>query len=147
MDFSTAAQKETYERIAPWVKELFGVFAKAREDKPAFWVAVGSAQAQLMVLPWGSDDATITTRSWVVTDVELTPDLMRFLLRKNNEVRFGAFGVDDDDDIFFEHTISGATCDKEEIEHSVKAVVSVADEFDDQIVERWGGRRARDRSE
>jgi hypothetical protein len=59
-------------------------------------------------------------------------------------MRFGAFGVDKDGDIIFEHTIVGSTIDKEELKSSVKAVLSVADHYDDDIVSRWGGKRALD---
>jgi len=145
MEFSTQAQKACYEKIAPWMKELFGEFAQARENAPVFVVMVGSALAQTIVLPWGDEDATITTRAYVVSGAELTPDLMHYLLRENADMRFGAFGVDDDGDILFEHTIVGSTCDKEELKASVMAVVVTTDRYDDQIVARWGGQRALER--
>jgi ATP-dependent Clp protease ATP-binding subunit ClpC len=39
----------------------------------------------------------------------------------------------------------GSTCDKDELKAQVMAVVLTADEYDDQIVARWGGQRALDR--
>ncbi len=145
MEFQSDAQKLCYEKIAPWVKEIFGSFAMPRTDAPIFAVMVGSALAQVMVSPWGKDDATITTRSYVVTGAEITPDLMHFLLRENDIMRFGAFGLDKDDDIFFEHTIAGSTADMEEIKASVMAVIVTADQYDDKIIQQWGGQRALDR--
>lgn len=145
MEFKTASQKACYEKIGPWMKEIFGDFAQARPDMPVFGVVVGSALAQIAVYPWGDDDATICTRAYVVTGAEITPDLMMFLLRSNDDMRFGAFGLDRDNDIFFEHTIVGSTCDKEELKASVFAVVMTADRYDDQIMARWGGQRAMDR--
>lgn len=145
MEFRTPAQQACYEKIAPWAKELFGEFAQAREDVPAIAVAVGSAAAQIWVLPWGDDDATISARAYVVSGAELTPELLHYLLRQNADMRFGAFGVDSDGDILFEHTIVGSTCDKEELKASVMAVLMVADKYDDEIVSRWGGQRALDR--
>lgn len=144
MQFHSEAHKAVYEKIGPWMKELFGEFARAREDTPVFGVLVGSALAHVAVYPWGEDDATICTRSYVVTKVEVIPDLMHFLLRKNDDMRFGAFGLDGDNDIFFEHTIVGSTCDKEELRASVMAVLTTADKYDDEIVARWGGERAVD---
>ncbi len=141
MEFQSAAQQECYEKIAPWMKELFGDFCVAREDAPVFGVMVESALAQVGVSPWSTDRATITTRSYVVTEVELTPDLMSFLLHENDRMRFGAFGVDKDDNIFFEHTILGDSVDKEELKSSVTAVSLIANHYDDRIVERWGGQR------
>jgi hypothetical protein len=144
MEFQTEAQQACYERVTPWLRERFGGKALTREDRPIVGVVEGSAFAQVGVFPWGSDDAIITTRSYVVADIELTADLMRYLLHENGGMHFGAFGVDDDGDIFFEHSIVGSTCDRKELESSVIAVLRTADEYDDRIVERWGGRRALD---
>lgn len=146
MEFATDAQRECYERIKPWVHELFGVFAYERTDFPVFGVAVGSAYSTTGVHAWGEGEATICTRAYVVTDVERSPDLMQYLLQQNGVMRFGAFGMDENGDIFFEHTILGSTCDKDELKASIMAVISVADSLDDEIVSRWGGRRAVDRS-
>jgi len=144
MEFETAAQRECYERVAPWVKELFGGSVLRKPDKPILGVMHGSAFAQVGVFPWGPDDAIITTRSYVVSGVELTTELLRYLLRENAGQPFGAFGLDDEGDIIFEHSIVGSTCDQRELESSVIAVARTADEYDDQIVERWGGERALD---
>lgn len=145
MEFRSAAQKACYEKIVPWMKELFGEFVMLRNDAPAMAVVVGSAIAQVGVIPWGNDDATINTRAYVVTGAEATPELMHFLLRETDNMRFGAFGLDSDDDVFFEHAIVGSTCDKPELKASVMAVVVTADQYDDKIVARWGGQRALDR--
>ncbi|HZS03013.1 MAG TPA: YbjN domain-containing protein [Chloroflexota bacterium] len=146
MDFVNDAQKRIYEKIAPWMKELFGELAVAREDTPAFYVHIPGASAivQTIVWPWGDDDGTIRTLSWVVTGADLTPECLRFLLQENADMRFGAFGVDREGDIFFAHSIVGSTCDKAELRASVLAVAATADQYDDKIVERWGGQRAID---
>jgi hypothetical protein len=107
-------------------------------------VVSGSAVAQIAVYPWGDDDAVICTRSYVVRGPELRPDLLEHLLRENADMRFGAFGIDDDGDILFEHSICGSTCDLEELKASVVAVARTADRYDDDIVARWGGQRALD---
>jgi Putative bacterial sensory transduction regulator len=73
-------------------------------------------------------------------------DLLNYLLRENHEMRFGAFSVSKGGDIVFEHTIVGSTIDKKELESSVLAVLEIADKYDDEIVERWGGKRALDKA-
>lgn len=145
MEFQTEAQKECYEKVLPWLKEMFGVFVMVREDAPVVGLMIGSALASIGISPWGNDDSTIAVRAYVVTGVEMTQDLMAYLLHENDRMRFGAFGVDKDDDIFFCHTIVGSTCDKEELKASVMAVVMTADEQDDKIIAKWGGQRAVDR--
>ena len=74
----------------------------------------------------------------------MTPDLMYYLLRKNEDMRFGAFGIDEEHDVFFEHSILGSTCDIEEFRASLLAVASIADGLDDEIKEQFGGLRAID---
>ena len=145
MEFQSPAQKECYEKIAPWMKEIFGDFMMARDDVPVLSVLVGSAYASLGVSAWGDNDAVITTRAYVVTGIEMNEDLMLFLLQENDRMRFGAYGLDKDKDIFFEHAIVGSTCDKEELKASVMAVILTADNEDDKIIARWGGQRAVDR--
>jgi hypothetical protein len=145
LEFKTNAHKAIYEKIGQYVKELFGELAGTRTDFPAYYLRMGSALVHASVYPWGTDEAVVTARSYVVTGAEKTPELLEYLLRQNDDMRFGAFGLDGDGDIFFEHSIVGSTCSKEELKASVMAVISSADQFDDQIVSRWGGKRATDR--
>jgi T3SS (YopN, CesT) and YbjN peptide-binding chaperone 1 len=145
MIFENDNQKATYEKILPWMQEMFGELVGKRLEIPEFCVRLGSAFAQTAIYPMGDDDSVISTRAYVVTGVDLTPDLMHFLLRENDRMTFGAFGIDQDGDVFFEHTIVGSTCDKPELKTSVSSVVIIADEYDDLIVEKWGGERAIDR--
>ncbi len=144
MEFETEAQKACHEKVGPWVSELFGQSASPRDDRPVIRILQGPAFAQVGVFAWGESDAIITTRAYVVSGALLTPEMMYYLLRENEGMPFGAFGVDTDGDILFEHSIVGSTCDKKELEASVIAVLRTADEYDDQIVERWGGQRALD---
>ena len=142
MDFESKAQQEVYERIEPWMKELFGIFLKKRDDAPGFGVKIGSAFVHISVNAWGKNDATITSRAYVVVKAPMAPDLLEFLLRENDTARFGAFGLDKEQDIFFEHTIVGSTCVVDDIKNSVLAVGYTVDQYDDKIIARWGGMRA-----
>jgi hypothetical protein len=101
MEFDTEAQRECYDTVAPWITELFSGSVLRNPEKPLLGIVQGSAFAQVGVFPWGDDDAIITTRAYVVTGAELTPELMQFLLQENGGMHFGAFGLDDDRDIFF----------------------------------------------
>jgi hypothetical protein len=145
MEFKTPGQQEVYYRILPWMDELFGEFLVVFEDEPLFIVNLGSAVASTRVVPWHDDETLITTRSYVVTDIELTPELSYYLLRENNGIFFGRFAYDAEDDIVFEHSLVGASCDLVELNHSVTTVIRIADNYDDEIVARWGGKRALDR--
>jgi hypothetical protein len=145
MEFRTRPQQTTYEKTKSYLGELFGEMVRAQPNRPVFILPMGSTLTHIAITPWGDDDAVVLVRAYVVFGADLAPDLLKFLLQENDTKRFGAFGVDQDGDIFFEHSIVGSTCDKEELKASVLAVASTADLFDDQIVERWGGMRAMDR--
>ena len=145
MQFASKAHKETYEKVGEWMKELFGMFSDPIPDTPAFIFRQGDTLVHVLVLPWGADDATIAAHSYVVYEVEATPDLMHYLLLANSEVRFGGFGLDSDDDVFFRHTIVGSTCDPEELKTSVLAVANSSDQFADKIIAAHGGVKPVDR--
>jgi len=117
---------------------------RAIDDRPLFIFPAGTTLTHVAIAPWGDDDATIMVRSYVVTGADLAPDLLKYLLQENDSMRFGAFGLDQDGDIFFEHCIVGSTCDKEELKASTLAVSRTADAYDEQIVARWGGLRMMD---
>ncbi len=143
MDFLNDAQQACYEKVAPWMSEIFGDSVRPLDGIPVFEVTQGSAFAFVQVTPF-HDDAVITARAYVVTEVELTAELMLFLMRENDTMRFGAFGIDEGHDVVYQHAIMGATVDQDELEATVKTVIEVADQYDDMIVEQFGGLRALD---
>ena len=98
---------------------------------------------EVRIYPWGKD-SIINTHSTVVIGAELKSDLLEFLLRANSNMQFGGFALDGDGNILFQHSIVGSTCDPNELEESVLAVLEVADDYDDKIVELWGGKRGLD---
>jgi len=122
------------------MRSIFGEQAEHVDGSPAFCVRKGTAEVMVRVLPW-NEDSLIIARAYIASCIELTPDLMRYLLAKNNDIVFGAFGVDGDGSIFLEHSIVGSTCNKTELEASVLSVLTVADEYDEEILSRWGGQQ------
>ena len=146
MEFQTETQKKTYEKVAQILKDEFGKSAQARDDSPAFLLNKGSAYVQVTVSPIGDHFSCVRAHSWVVTGAENTPELLQFLLKENLNMRFGAFCVDDVGDICFTHAILGESLDAPALMYSLGAVAGVADDYDDKIVQRFGGQRAVDRT-
>ena len=143
MDDSPAIPNETHARIDTWMRELFGTMVQDPRPDGTIRVRVGSAVTETTLVPWG-EEHVVSTRARVAAGADLAPELLRYLLRRNDDVRFGAFGLDADGVIFFRHAIVAGTCDREELRASVTSVALVADRYDDEIVTRWGGRRAAD---
>lgn len=146
MKFETPIQQACYEKIQPWLHDLYENVYSSPHDVPVFVLPLGSATATVEVLPWGNTEAIISTWSYVVTGAEITQDLMKFLLQKNSELQFGVFSIDDDGDIRFHTTLVGSTCDRDELQTLVSSVLQTADQYDDAIVGNWGGERALERS-
>ncbi|MEM6445089.1 MAG: YbjN domain-containing protein [Cyanobacteria bacterium P01_D01_bin.123] len=156
MKFATPAQKECYDKVAGWMAELFddipweslgepsGNGTPNSTSGPGFGLFMGSAWVEVRILPW-DDESIVSVRSTVVTGADVTPELQAFLLQANADLQFGSFAVNRQGDIIFRHAIVGMTCDPEELETSVTAVLETADDYDDRIVETWGGDRALDR--
>ena len=144
IDFETEAQKECYEKVKTWLKEIFGECLIERSSSPGFVVKSGSSLMHVFVKAWDDDDAIIGCVSVVVSGAEITPELTRYLLLQNSKYRFGAFSIDSDDDIIFDHSIIGSSCSKQELKLILLGMMGTVDDMDDEIVSRWGGQRAKD---
>jgi|YNPBryantNP2012_1023418.scaffolds.fasta_scaffold00832_9 hypothetical protein len=144
MEFKTEAQRNTYDTVVKFAKELFGEANLRFPDESPVIILDYPGTSTLVfisIYPWRDDSSVIEARGLVTRGTELAPDLLLYLLKENIDFRFGGFAVDGDGDIWFLHSIVGPTCDKEELKATVSAVVATADKFDDEIVARWGGRR------
>ena len=67
MEFRTPGQEAVYNRILPWMHELFGDALVVFEDEPLFIVNLGSAVASTRVVPWHQDEKTtlcLSTAWW-----------------------------------------------------------------------------------
>jgi hypothetical protein len=144
LTFQTRAQRGAYEQVEMWLREMFGDDVNVDPDASSFMVSVGSTVVSVAVSPWGDDDSLISSSALVVGEATISEELMRFLLRENHHRLFGAFSLGDDDSIYFGHNIVGSTCQQNELQASVLAVVQTSDDYDDPIVARFGGERAID---
>lgn len=145
MEFANDVHAEAYDHVKQLLSELYGEMFDVKQEFPRFTLREGSTIANIVVLPWGDERAVVEVRAWVVMGAELTPELMKYLLLQNNEVVLGSFGIDNESDIFFAHTILANDLDKSELRATVNAVKSTADHYDDEIKARWGGQRMQDR--
>jgi len=112
-----------------------------------FTISRGSTQVMVVVRPFTENETCIECIANVVSGSMITNDLMQFLLRKNAELHFGAFGLLFDNSIVFQHSIAGSNADANEIFTSINAVAIIADHYDDKIVAMAGGKRAIERTE
>jgi len=145
MEFKTEAHRKAYDKTRDYIHTLFGeINVKVLDD--SFVLQEGSTFVYLRAFPIGDKKAGVEIFSYVVVDVEVTADLMRYLLTYNLKLILGGFGLAIGEDgrgaVLLTHTILGDTMDREELYASVSAIARVADDLDDQIVTAFGGTTA-----
>jgi hypothetical protein len=110
-------------------------------DNASFSIDVGSSQVMIIVRPFTDTDTCIECMATLVSGAQISENLLRFLMRKNAELHFGAFSLMFDDTICFAHSIAGINADENEIISSIQSVAVIADHYDDEIIAMAGGRR------
>jgi hypothetical protein len=104
---------------------------------------VGIDSARVFIVPtWIENGATIA-RVFAITnlDVPVTAELTSYLLEKNLQFVFGGFALDAGAGaVWFNHNILGDYAHPEQLEATLAAVAQTADEYDDEIKKRFGGR-------
>lgn len=148
MEFKTDAHKKVYEKTRDYLHTLFGeVNVKVMDD--TLVLQEGSTFVYVRTFPIGEKKSGVEVFSYVVADVEVTEQLMRYLLTYNLRLILGAFGLARGEGskgtVLLTHTILGDSMDREELYGSVSAIARVTDDLDDQIVTAFGGRTALDK--
>lgn len=133
---------QTSEKVKSILDEHFRGYISFEEG--SFTINRGSTQVMIVIRPFTKDDTCVECIANVVTGANISNELMRFLLRKNAELHFGAFGLLFDDTITFANSLTGKNLDVNELKTSLNAVAVIADYYDDIIVEMAGGKRAAD---
>jgi hypothetical protein len=140
--FHTKCQEEVYRTVKSHLDDL----VEEHFDDAAhcdFYLKYGSTVLEISIEPYEEDDAVVEILAFVVQDAEPSFDLMRELLQINSEVSLGAFSVDGRD-IFYSHSFLGRRLQAEQLIASLEIVATIADEYDEQIVQKYGGVTALD---
>src|SRR4030095_10551670 len=148
MEFKTDAHKRVYDQARGYLHPLFGERnVKGMDD--TFVLQEGSTFVYVRAFPIGAKKAGVEVFAYVVVDVEVTEQLMRYLLTYNLRLILGAFGLargeGDKGTVLLTHSILGDSMDSEELYGSVSAIARVADDLDEQIVTAFGGQTALDK--
>ena len=133
---------DTCNKVANILKAHFPDFMRFENGK--FTILRGSTQVMISVHYLIQDETVILCSSNVVRGATINNELMHFLLRKNTQIQFGAFGLLFDGTITFSHAITGSNLDANELINTLESVAYQADYYDDVIVQMGGGKRAKD---
>jgi hypothetical protein len=110
----------------------------------SYALSYGSSSVGVVVRRYTETDTMVEIMAQVVSGAEITPELLKWLLRKNAELHFGAFGLLFDDTIIYTYSLPGSKLDASELEAAVTSVAVIADHYDDEIVKMAGGKRMAD---
>lgn len=131
---------ETRDRVKGYLQNVFPDFVEFSDG--SFTVSEGSAIISIIIRPWYGGDVAVEFTSHLVSGANLTPEALRWLLQKNVEIHFGAFGLLFDDTIVYSQTLPGNDLSRAEFEATVLTVARIADHYDDEIVAMVGGTTA-----
>ncbi|HKA19685.1 MAG TPA: hypothetical protein VKN18_15450 [Blastocatellia bacterium] len=148
MELKSEGHQRVYEKTRDYLHSLFGeINVKVMDD--TFVLQEGSTFVYVRTFPIGDKKSGVEVFAYVVVDVEVTEQLMRYLLTYNLRLILGAFGLARSEGakgtVLLTHTILGDSMDREELYASVSAIARVADNLDDQIVAAFGGHTALDK--
>lgn len=139
-EFHTPCQEEVYRKVKAYLDELVDEHFDDAEHCD-FYLKYGTTIVEISIEPYEEDDAVIEILAFCVQGVEPSFELMRELLQLNSEIHLGAFSLVDSD-VFYSHSFLGRRLDPEQLIASLNNVASVSDEFDEKIVQRFGGQTA-----
>lgn len=120
--------------------------AYRKVDDSLYVIKQGSAYVMITIVPWGKDKAMVRCTAQLVKGIDVDGGLAMQLLELNGFLRFGSFAYDPQEEtVLFVHTIlGGTTLDPDELMATLRDVALIADEYDDKLVEKYGGQRMLD---
>src|SRR5438105_2067267 len=133
------AVEQTARRVEDFLRDFGDAFSKV--DACSYFAKKGSALVSIRVLPF-DQDAIVEVGANVVEGANLSAEVLRELLEQNHSMVFGKFGLAPGGIVTLQHALFGSNLERPELVHAVKAVARAADEWDDKIVAKAGGRTA-----
>ena len=138
--FHTKSQEEVYRAVKSHLDDLVEEHFDDAEHCD-FYFKYGSTVLEISIDPYEEDDAVVEVLAFCVQGVEPSFELMRELLRLNSEVPLGAFSLVGKD-VFFSHSFLGRRMRAEQFIASLESVATISDEYDEKLVEQYGGETA-----
>lgn len=115
-------------------------------DDSLYVIKQGSTYVMINIVPWADNKALVRCCAQLARGVNMTGELAIDLLHLNSQLRFGAFGYEPNERIviFLHSILGGETLDEKELLATLTDVAIIADEYDDQIIDFYGGQTMHD---
>jgi hypothetical protein len=134
-------------KVQEWLVEEFSGVVVGTPGVSDFEFTIESTFVGIAVVPLGEGKTVIKVSAPVLYDAPVTDELKTYVLENAGSWVFGGYRYFEDEggaNVVFQHSILGDYVDKEEFMTSVIAVGATADELDDELAARFGGRRPLD---
>lgn len=122
----------TNEKLVGYLRNNFPEFQAF--DTYTYTIIRGSAEVLITVRPYTENETAVEFMCNIVPEANITPDVMEYLLRKNAELHFGAFGLLFDNTIIYSYTLVGSNMDENEFATALNSVAIISDYYDDEII-------------
>ncbi|AFY71253.1 hypothetical protein Pse7367_3003 [Thalassoporum mexicanum PCC 7367] len=151
IEFTSKAQSVAYKKVFDYLSgsKLFQNSVRADHVQPKFDLLHDGTMVEVEVLPWEKNPwdhnnlAVVRAQSYITIGSAMQAELMQFLLSENSKMRFGAFHLDDANQVVFaESILGGENMDMMELQTCILSVVTIARNYDDLLVGKFGGQSA-----
>lgn len=142
-ELSGSAEPALTARMA--ASQVVGELGGKQVDGDAWLVSAGSARVRLVIVDREGRPPFVHVWAPVVKMDQMPTELTESLLRANAAHRLGSFGLVREGSsqvVVFQEQMLAGTVTADELRAVLTAVATTADQVDDQIVEKFGGRTA-----
>ena len=134
---------EVKDRVLRMLGDIVGtVEVKGDGDFSFAWE---TTRLHVGVSPFRESETTVRVQAVAVWEVPESPELFKWIATQAHGYTFGALSLytrtDGTYNVNFIHTLLGDTLDPDELRHAVNAVSWTANEIDEIVVEKFGGKR------
>ena len=143
MEFEHEQHEEVHRQLEVYLDELFDD-PFLDEDNGHFYVGYGSTILEIAAEPYGPEETIVNVTAYCVQGVAPSERLLVGMLELNHQLQVGSFSLVGDD-IFVSHSLFGRALDRSNLLGTIAAVATTSDDYDDRIVEKFGGQTALDR--
>lgn len=143
MQFEHQVHRDTFEKVREYVDDLIDE-PYLDEGTGHFYGRFGSTVLEISVDPYGPEEAVVRVMAYCVQGARVDESLREGLLELNHTLPVGSFSLVGND-VFFSHSLFGRPLDPRNFLGAMAAVATVADEWDDRLVARYGGETALER--
>lgn len=143
--------EETMMKVQRILTGALGLQVTLRQDTFGLRFADSTTAVLIRVQDWGKDAegeqrTVVVISSLILQGVKPTPELYEWVARHGGSKLFGHVEVYDDEEpgtvyLVMSHTLLGDYLDEKELESGIMSVLFAADGWDEELQQRFGGKR------